>query len=213
MAPIHGQRIVSLGCRTHVRSACRAGNKAGSVSHNVSSLAPCIEIQNAFRGRHRQDAYGRVRSSHDQEPGPLSDADDVGGKALSVNDVGTSPDVSPDDEQVFYQGSGSNAELLISLLLGTTLIYLPLTMASIGRRLWVSYKFTTRRVVVTTSSPVLKREVQIEYSKIKEVRSAPRAFGLWGDMVIFLKDGSRLELIGLEKFDELRDFLEGKIQD
>jgi hypothetical protein len=37
------------------------------------------------------------------------------------------------DEIVFYEGSGSNAELLISLLLGTTLVYLPLTLASLGR--------------------------------------------------------------------------------
>ena len=37
------------------------------------------------------------------------------------------------EEVVFYEGSGSNAELLISLLLGTTLVYLPLTLASLGR--------------------------------------------------------------------------------
>lgn len=37
------------------------------------------------------------------------------------------------DEIVFYEGSGSNAELLISLLLGATLVYLPLTLASLGR--------------------------------------------------------------------------------
>lgn len=125
---------------------------------------------------------------------------------------------------------------------------------------------------------------QVEYSKIKEIRTAPRAFGLWGDMVrraglgaalaacqphtwcvgpqgrspcvedapgwrwvhwthaagrqpcrrtagssrtpcpspadpgpalpaarqvIFLKDGSRLELAGLERFQEIRDYIYG----
>lgn len=50
--------------------------------------------------------------------------------------------------------------------------------------------------------PPLQLIEQVEYSKIKEIRSAARAFGLWGDVVVFLKDGSRLELAGLEKFDE-----------
>ncbi|KAL4430748.1 hypothetical protein ABPG75_006004 [Micractinium tetrahymenae] len=114
-------------------------------------------------------------------------------------------------ETVFYEGSGSNAELAISLLLGATLLFLPLTIASIGQRLWVSYKFTNKRLVVITSSPVLKREVQVEYSKIKEIRSAPRAFGLWGDVVFFLKDGSRLPLAGLERYQEIVDYVQGKL--
>jgi len=39
-----------------------------------------------------------------------------------------------EEEDIFYQGSGSNVELGLSLMLGITLIYLPLTLASIGRR-------------------------------------------------------------------------------
>ena len=37
----------------------------------------------------------------------------------------------------------------------------PLTLASIGRRLWIKYRFTNKRLVITTSSPVLQREVQV----------------------------------------------------
>lgn len=73
----------------------------------------------------------------------------------------------------------------------------------------MSYKFTDKRVTVTTSSPVLNREVSVAYTKIKEVRSVPRGFGLWGDMVVFLRDGSRLELIGLERHAEIRDYIIG----
>ena len=43
------------------------------------------------------------------------------------------------------QGPGSNAELVVSLVLLPTLIYAPLSMASIGRRLWISFKFTNKR--------------------------------------------------------------------
>ena len=45
------------------------------------------------------------------------------------------------EETVFYEGSGgAPAELALSILLGFTILYLPLTLASVGRRLWVSYK-------------------------------------------------------------------------
>lgn len=114
-------------------------------------------------------------------------------------------------EEVFYEGSGSNAELVLSLALAPTLIYLPLTLASIGKKLWISYKFTNKRLVVTTNSPVLKREVQVAYDKIKEIRTAPRAFGLWGDMVVFLKDGSRLELAGIDKFQEVKEYMQARL--
>jgi len=115
-------------------------------------------------------------------------------------------------ETVCYEGNGSDAELIISILLGFTLIYLPLTLASVGRRLWISYKFTNKRIIVTTNSPVLKREVHVEYSKIKEVRSVCRAGGLWGDMVIFLKDGSRLELMGVDSnFRDIENYIQQSI--
>lgn len=75
------------------------------------------------------------------------------------------------------QGSGAPAELAVSMLLGLFVITLPLTIASVGRRFWIKYKFTNKRVVVTTDSPTTKRTVQVAYSQIKEVRTAPRAFG------------------------------------
>lgn len=101
-------------------------------------------------------------------------------------------------ETVVYEGSGPPAELVISILLGATLVYLPLTIASIGRRLWQRTTFTDRRILLINTSPLFSKRIEVPYSSINEVRAAPRAFGLWGDAVVFLKDGSRLELPGLE---------------
>lgn len=53
-------------------------------------------------------------------------------------DAAATVDTTP--EEVFYEGSGSNLELALSVLLAGTVIYLPLTMASIGRRLWIKIK-------------------------------------------------------------------------
>jgi len=47
------------------------------------------------------------------------------------------PVVNETPESVFYESSGSPVELAISLMLGLTLIYAPLTLASIGRHLWI----------------------------------------------------------------------------
>jgi hypothetical protein len=50
-------------------------------------------------------------------------------------------------------------ELVLSILLSTTLIFAPLTLASIGRRLWIKHRFTNKRVSVINSSPLFKRQV------------------------------------------------------
>jgi hypothetical protein len=62
-------------------------------------------------------------------------------------------------EEVFYEGSGSQAELLLSLLLAATILYIPLTIASIGKRAWIKYKFTNKRVIVENTSPLFARVV------------------------------------------------------
>lgn len=52
---------------------------------------------------------------------------------------------------------------------------------------------------------------QVAFSQIKEVRMVPRAFGAWGDMVVFLKDKSRLELVGLERCEEIKRHIDSYI--
>ncbi|GFH17547.1 ribonuclease P [Haematococcus lacustris] len=117
-----------------------------------------------------------------------------------------SADLEAQEEVTFYEGSGAaNAELVLSCLLGLTLVYAPLTIASIGRRLWIQYRFTNKRLIITNTSPLFKSQTQVAYSQVKEVRSVPRGFGAWGDMVIFLQGGGQLELLGMEKHAELKD--------
>lgn len=184
--------IPSMTCRaaTPLTSALSAHSK------------PVVRSQTFIRTHNLRIKPCIVRANEDSAPS-ISDTRQPT-PTLSVSSENT-------EEEVFYEGFGSNAELAISMLLGATLVYLPLSLASLGRRLWISYKFTNKRIVVITNSPVMKREVQIEISKIKEIRTAPRAFGAWGDMVIFLKDESRLELVGLENFRAIQDYIEGLI--
>jgi hypothetical protein len=43
-------------------------------------------------------------------------------------------------QELFYEGSGSNAELILSLILAATLVYIPITIAIVGKRLWIKYR-------------------------------------------------------------------------
>ena len=79
------------------------------------------------------------------------------------------------------------------------------------RALWLRFKVTSRRISV--SGGWLGRDrTQVVYSQIKEVRCVPRGFGAWGDMVLVLTDGSRLELRSMPRFREIETYIEERIK-
>lgn len=49
------------------------------------------------------------------------------------------------------------------------------------------------------------------YSEIVKIAKVPRGIGLWGDMVLTLRDGSRLELRALPKFREISAYINEKV--
>ena len=52
-----------------------------------------------------------------------------------------------------------------------------------------------------------KEKTQVVYSQIKEVRSVSRGFGAWGDMVLVLNDGARLEMRSVPSFRETEAYI------
>lgn len=54
---------------------------------------------------------------------------------------------------VFFEGSPSAGDLAVNVLLGITLIWLPLTAAAVGRFAFVKYRVTDKRMTVTTKAP------------------------------------------------------------
>ena len=114
-------------------------------------------------------------------------------------------------EETFYEGGPAKGDLIFNLLLGLTLIGLPFAVGGVVRALWLRFKVTSRRISV--SGGWLGRDrTQVVYSQIKEVRCVPRGFGAWGDMVLVLTDGSRLELRSLPKFREIETYIEERIK-
>jgi Bacterial PH domain len=113
-------------------------------------------------------------------------------------------------EEVYFEGAPHIGDLITNILLGFTVICLPLTVGAIVRAIWLRYRITDRRITVTGGWMGRERS-DIVYSEITKVVTVPRGLGAWGDMVITLKDGSRLELRAMPKFREMYDFINEKL--
>lgn len=109
-------------------------------------------------------------------------------------------------ETTFYEGGPARGDLLLNLLFGLTLIGIPFAVGAIVRALWLRFRITSRRISV--SGGWLGRDrTQVVYSQVREVRSVPRGFGAWGDMVLVLNDGSKLEMRSLPRFRETETYI------
>lgn len=113
-------------------------------------------------------------------------------------------------EEVYYEGGPHIGDLIINVLIGLTLIGLPLTVGAIVRALWLRYRITNRRISVT-GGWMGRDRTDIIYSEIVKMVKVPRGIGLWGDMVLTLRDGSRLELRAVPKFREVYDYINEKV--
>ena len=106
--------------------------------------------------------------------------------------------ISP-KEEVFYDGGPAKGDLIINLLAAITIVGLPFTVGAILRALWLRFRITSRRVSVN-GGWLGRDKTQVAYSQLKEVLSVPRGLGSWGDIVLILKDGSRLEMRSVPNF-------------
>jgi hypothetical protein len=115
-------------------------------------------------------------------------------------------------EEVYYEGGPHIGDLIISGLLAFTVICIPLTIGSIVRALWLRYRITDRRISVTGGWMGRDRS-DVIYSEITKVVTVPRGLGLWGDMVLTLRDGSRLELRSVPNFRATYDFINERLSE
>lgn len=113
-------------------------------------------------------------------------------------------------EEVYYEGGPHIGDLIINLLLAFTVVCIPLTIGAIVRAIWLRYRITNRRISVT-GGWMGRDRTDVVYSEIAKVVTVPRGLGAWGDMVVTLKDGSRLELRALPKFRDLETMITEKI--
>ncbi|MGB3767217.1 MAG: PH domain-containing protein [Phormidesmis sp.] len=113
-------------------------------------------------------------------------------------------------EDVYYEGGPHIGELLFNIVLAFTLVGIPLAVGAFVRALWLRYRITDRRISIT-GGWMGRDRTDIIYSEIAKVVTVPRGLGAWGDMVLTLKDGSRIEMRAVPKFRELFDFVTDKL--
>ena len=114
------------------------------------------------------------------------------------------------NEEVFYEGGPAKGDLIINLLAGLTILGLPFAFAAIVRSLWLRFTITNKRITIV-GGWFGRNKSQVSINNIKEIRSVPRGFGSYGDMVLILNDGSKVEMKSLPSFREKQDFIENNI--
>ncbi len=109
-------------------------------------------------------------------------------------------------EEVYYEGGPHIGDLILNILIGLTIVGIPLTVGAIVRALWLRFRITDRRISVTGGWMGRNRS-DVIYSEVVKIVKVPRGIGLWGDMVLTLRNGSRLELRAIPKFREIYDYI------
>ncbi len=66
---------------------------------------------------------------------------------------------------MFYEGGPHKGDLILNLLIGLTLVGLPLAVGAIVRALWLRFRITNRRITVTGGWQGRERS-EIIYSKL-----------------------------------------------
>ncbi len=113
-------------------------------------------------------------------------------------------------EETFYEGSPAKGDLIINLLAGLTILGLPFTFAAVVRALWLKYKITNKRITID-GGWFGRNKTQVSFNNIQEIRSIPRGFGSYGDMVLILFDGKKVEMKSLPLFREKQNVIEKNI--
>lgn len=114
-------------------------------------------------------------------------------------------------ENTFFEGGPAKSDLIINLFAGLTILGLPFTFAALVRALWLRYKITNKRITIN-GGWFGRNKSQISLNNISEIRSVPRGFGSYGDMVLILNDGSKVEMKSLPLFREKQKFIQENIK-
>lgn len=113
-------------------------------------------------------------------------------------------------EDVYYEGGPHIGDLILNILIGFTVVGIPLAVGAIVRALWLRYRITDRRVSVM-GGWLGRDRTDIIYSEVVKIVKVPRGLGLWGDMAITLRNGSRLELRAIPNFRQTYDYINERI--
>lgn len=175
-----------------------------------TSVLPRVNgIPLAAKGKWDREALGDAPDIFDEDTPSLADEiAELEGSSGSEKKK-RKPKVKLEAEITFFEGPPSPTEILLPALSILTVIGIIPFTAALARQIWVRYKFTSRRISIQSGIGG-KMKTEIIYQDVSEIRFAYRGFGASGDMVLFLKDGAKVELRHVPKFKEIYDFVLSK---
>jgi hypothetical protein len=113
-------------------------------------------------------------------------------------------------EETFYEGGPHIGDLLFHIFLSIFIVFIPLAVGAVVRAIWLRYKITDRRISVV-GGWMGRDRTDLIYSEIVDALTIPRGLGFWGDMVVTLKDGSRLEMRSVPRYREVYDYINERV--
>jgi hypothetical protein len=113
-------------------------------------------------------------------------------------------------EETFYEGGPHIGDLIFHIFLSIFIVFIPLAVGALVRAIWLRYKITDRRISVV-GGWMGRDRTDLIYSEIVDAMTIPRGLGFWGDMVVTLQDGSRLEMRSVPRYREVYDYINERV--
>ncbi|KAL0421143.1 UNVERIFIED_CONTAM: hypothetical protein Slati_3137200 [Sesamum latifolium] len=175
-----------------------------AMATTTTTSATCTPFSTAAT-HHPSSSYNYQTTLHKsplQLPRPLTKLN-VSSSSKPV--VAAATTTKKKEETIYFDGGAHYGDLLANLLLGFTLLWLPLTLAAVFRAFYLRYRFTNLRVTVISGLTGQDRS-DFSYEVIKDVQVVPRFIGEWGDVIITLRDGTKVDLRSVPKFREIAKY-------
>ena len=118
-------------------------------------------------GESRKDGGGGASSS-----APKPSASSPSSPARKNLPVRTDADYQ--GEELFFESGPHPGDATVNVALGVTLLWLPLTIAALGRAAFVRYRFTDRRLSVISNAPWKQEQLDADYRDVKQVLTVGR---------------------------------------
>jgi len=184
----HVSCILLVAMLAEVASLRVVGGVPGQLAHGSSSRTSAFS-------KHR--LLAPIRCAYNPQP---SKARPLKSKQPKQKTKSPGAVATPAKEETFFEGPPSITETLIPGLSVFTVVGIIPFGASIARQAWTRYKLTNRRIEVASGFQG-RDVVQVLWREVSEIKWLRRYGGAAGDLVLTLKDGSKLEMRSVPEFE------------
>lgn len=134
------------------------------------------------------------------------DAEEGSKKKSKKKSGGDKEKVKLEAEVTFFEGGPDPSEVVAPAVSILTVIGIVPFSAALARQAWVKYTLTSRRIKIVSGWNG-KDTTEVVYPDIVDMVYVWRFFGRCGDLVLTLRDGSKLEIRSLPDFERNYNYI------